>query len=594
MTLSSFLLGAFIAIFSCRALGAESLEYQIQFNYKNLQAPLSIRAEFEVASGDILEVTGSFGEMSELSLIKSIKAYSEDNAPLKILPAKTQSQWQISWKSSESHPKTSERNLPSPSAREKKKIHLEYEIHLSEAKESFMKAGSLAVPNFFKNAVTFRPAFCLVRPALQEHPKDFSVRLRYELPKGWASAGMLQSQGSFDKFSNSYQLIYREEAFQKKSEGEVDFFLEKEGEELLPELAKVFGEEQKYFKADPKLGRYLVIVISAPAYGGEAGFRSLLVAHRESQVGPLMGGRNTLTQTLSHEFFHLWEQEKANPAFEQKGSRGNQPEKGGDFRWFSEGFTDYFSYYFLAQAKILSLSEFAKILEESQKEVEMEYHQKKRPSLLNASKNFFLDFSSRRVSYLQGMLVALQLDYRLGVKSQFKKSLLDFYSFFMNDLDSKDSNNPRNKRRDYLAFKRALDLYQDGATAHIAPFIEETADPILKEIFIGFGGTPILSKEYRLGAMTNAQEVPICVKELPPRLKKMGLKNGDCIIELEGKSFSSRQALFAFQNRPVPATVLRQGRKFYLNLKLMPIEVAHWKFDSNCTVWNKCQKTDGK
>lgn len=114
---------------------------------------------------------------------------------------------------------------------------------------------------------------------------------------------------------------------------------------------------------------------------------------------------------LAHELFHEW-----NP---QSLGKVEEPERG--MYWFTEGFTDYYTFALLRRSGLLTDDEYA----EHYNELLREYSQSAVRNATNERilKDFFSDEAVGRLPYWRGALLAMRWDARIRAKSAGKSSL---------------------------------------------------------------------------------------------------------------------------------------------------------------------------
>lgn len=114
---------------------------------------------------------------------------------------------------------------------------------------------------------------------------------------------------------------------------------------------------------------------------------------------------------LAHELFHEW-----NP---QSLGKVEEPERG--MYWFTEGFTDYYTYALLRRSGLLSDDEYA----EHYNELLREYTLSPVRNATNERilKDFFSDEAVGRLPYWRGALLAMRWDARIRARSGGKSSL---------------------------------------------------------------------------------------------------------------------------------------------------------------------------
>jgi predicted metalloprotease with PDZ domain len=179
-------------------------------------------------------------------------------------------------------------------------------------------------------------------------------------------------------------------------------------EEAFSAVSKIILEERKFW-ADQGPRYYFTLTMSTDDKGSNGG-----TAHYNSfclfQSGDLRLA--AVLQTISHEYFHNW-----------IGSGLRNPDPDEAYKWFSEGFTDYYSLKLLHQSGGLRDTDFVKKINEDIRQYYLSPHFNS--DSLEMSGKYRTDEGWRQLPYRRGLTIALTLD----LKIQEKSSLLS-----LNDL----------------------------------------------------------------------------------------------------------------------------------------------------------------
>lgn len=131
-----------------------------------------------------------------------------------------------------------------------------------------------------------------------------------------------------------------------------------------------------------------------------------------------------MAQLVTHEFMHTW--------------NCGEPQDENQLRWFNEGFNDYLSWLVLREAHIIDWIQWTKRMQTLFESARDASQASGNPSLINASKQFMTQRSSRQFTYSAGAILAFSLDQRLQ-QTAGKKTLLGFMQYFFNGWCMKQS-----------------------------------------------------------------------------------------------------------------------------------------------------------
>lgn len=179
----------------------------------------------------------------------------------------------------------------------------------------------------------------------------------------------------------------------------------------LAEMARKVIETERDFFSDNSQDYFLVTLVpidegpNALSFGGTGLTDSFaLFATPNATVA-------RLRSLLAHEYFHNW-----NPV-----RLGKMPEPEQSLYWFSEGFTEYYSYQLLYRSGLLTKQEFV----DQSNELVREYYMLTTRNEPNERivKDFWNDRNVGRLPYLRGMMFAMNLNAEIRRNSGGKHSL---------------------------------------------------------------------------------------------------------------------------------------------------------------------------
>ena len=390
-----------------------------------------------------------------------------------------------------------------------------------------------------------------------------------------------QNIANFSRFLGSYIVAYKKDNVRKftSSENRVELLWTEGGKsvesteaEYVKKTISALEHQMQVFKPKFADEKYLIVVTPDAIPAGEAGYRGMVITYEPAHRKMLFSNHaGSLAQSISHEFFHFWSRE----SLSNTETRLDQPERGGDFRWFTEGFTDYFSYYFLVTSGMLQREDFSSFLESIGNGPP--FHQEPRPksSLIDASEKFFEDHQKMAQCYEEGLLVALKLDDLLKKTAEGgNKSLLGFMEYFFNTYS-------KTRIQNYSLFREALENYSKGAVPLIKPYIEEGQSIDVTETLKSLGGSFHTSDRYMLGARIQEKFPPLCLIEPSQRLLNFGLKGGDCIVKVGEQNLTDLQQIYEYKDGAVPIVVKRGTNFLPLSIQLAKVQEHQWTFDKN-------------
>ncbi|MDD4857529.1 MAG: M1 family aminopeptidase [Candidatus Krumholzibacteria bacterium] len=186
-------------------------------------------------------------------------------------------------------------------------------------------------------------------------------------------------------------------------------------EEFFDVVCRIVSEEIALFGSSPR-SRYLIICDANNAagedrfdyYGVHYGASMMLLLDRNLDRSELM---DTPMAIIAHEFFHNWNGEALAPA-------------GDEFLWFTEGVTNYYSYYVLLRAGVISAAQ----LEDRSRAIFERYRSNPYAANVSIGEAANSDMSDKNMVsllYDGGYLAARNLDERLREDSGGRVTLVD-------------------------------------------------------------------------------------------------------------------------------------------------------------------------
>ncbi len=160
-----------------------------------------------------------------------------------------------------------------------------------------------------------------------------------------------------------------------------------------------------------------------------------------------------LNRIFSHEMFHSWLPNKISI----KLSKGESELK---YEWLTEGVTDYFARKVLLDAGLISMQQFAELINRDIINIaDNPHHAATYTDLLNASKNGKYTATYKKLSYYRGALIALNWESQIR-KSGNGKQLKDFIRELY-DIAIRNSGEITNEEFVSIAQSFGLDVKQD-------------------------------------------------------------------------------------------------------------------------------------
>lgn len=166
-------------------------------------------------------------------------------------------------------------------------------------------------------------------------------------------------------------------------------------------ISKIIIEERKFW-SDPGSNYFFTLAISTDDKGnyGGTGYYNSFCIFPSSDVQLTNG----ISQTISHEYFHNW-----------IGSGLKNPNPDEAYKWFSEGFTDYYSLKLLNKIGVLSKADFIKKLNQDIREYYLSPHFNS--DSLDMIGKYWTDEDWRLLPYRRGLTIALTLDLKIQEKN---------------------------------------------------------------------------------------------------------------------------------------------------------------------------------
>lgn len=284
-------------------------------------------------------------------------------------------------------------------------------------------------------------------------------------------------------------------------------------------ITKVLEAQIKYMGMNPQQEPLLITLTegSANSSGGTVVKNAISVYPNPSS--PLEANQYEFVKLIAHENFHLWNGRNVIVA------DNNTPE--GYYKWFSEGFTDYYAALTLYRENFYTSAIFINWINGAiQKYISNPYSLTGTPELMKTE--FWKNSSLREAAYNRGSLLGLLFDLRIKQMTQGQKDLDDLMRLMIKKCQGKFY-----KDEDILASLQELtqhdwkDFYNQYilGTAPL-PFIET-----FKEINLDY--TIATQPVFDLGFTTESGQIGRndIIKSVIPNsnAEKAGLKTGDIL-----------------------------------------------------------------
>ena len=206
--------------------------------------------------------------------------------------------------------------------------------------------------------------------------------------------------------------------------------------------------------------------------------------------------------------------------------------------WFSEGFTDYYTYKNIASNAILGLDK--KIFIDKINEIAANLHAsivREAPNSAINYKNFWSDRGYEKLPYRRGALFAFYLDNKIHKDSKGEKNLDDLMLQFLKDAREKG------QKIDHPYFLETVNLFlKDDLTSFFDTHIENGKLLDLKAFFDEFGyDYNIGINTYNRGFKMDSKKI---ISEVDPASNayKAGMRQGDQVIGLDVYSDPNKEA----------------------------------------------------
>ena len=176
-------------------------------------------------------------------------------------------------------------------------------------------------------------------------------------------------------------------------------------EEVFATIPKIIDEERRFWgqKNEPYFFTLLMPTADQNNIGGTAHQQSFYIFQ-----SPNLNLNNGLTKLIAHEYFHNW-----------LGQRLKMPVPDELYKWFSEGFTDYYAFKLLYKTKIFSREEFINEINGQLKAYYLSpYFNLPNTELVG---KYWTNAAYTKLSYARGLAIALMLDHHIFQTN--KKSL---------------------------------------------------------------------------------------------------------------------------------------------------------------------------
>jgi predicted metalloprotease with PDZ domain len=184
-------------------------------------------------------------------------------------------------------------------------------------------------------------------------------------------------------------------------------------EDLFANITQLVSEQRRFWK--DTLHPYFIITllpVESQTSGGTAYHNSFSIFYNQKfKLG------DALQYLIAHEYFHTWIGQKMQQM---------QPEEMG--KWFTEGFTEYYSFKMLLKTGIITEDEYLNKVNDVLKKYYL--------SPFVASKNeemvarYFTDMNVNRLAYNRGMIIAMILNNEIekNKKGSLDQFMLDYYT----------------------------------------------------------------------------------------------------------------------------------------------------------------------
>lgn len=266
---------------------------------------------------------------------------------------------------------------------------------------------------------------------------------------------------------------------------------------------------------------------------------------------------------LAHEYTHTWGRKRPKP---EKLEDNEEPEAGGELRWFKEGFTDYFARLVLFQAGIMNAEEFATAMHEAYLGLKSHSAYGK-TSLIEASQQFFESDDMRRFSYLGGSLLALKLDWDLrnSKSEQPSRTLAAFMKNYFGERHKSSQDDPSLDELLGIWKKFGGDSY-DLNQAVKTPFQFDFYGLLASAGVQAVGE----KKSYSYDAAVEIESGQLKATLVGPMARAQGLRQNDIILKVEGSAIKQAREFYKrLSGEPKPVEIKRGPDTLVLNLYLL-------------------------
>lgn len=222
---------------------------------------------------------------------------------------------------------------------------------------------------------------------------------------------------------------------------------------------------------------------------------------------------------LAHELFHSW----------NTLGLGRMPEPEAGFYWFSEGFTDYYTYVLLARAGLYSPDEYAG----RYNQVLREYYASPARNATNdrVIKEFFSNYDVQKLPYWRGALLAMKWDSEIRAASGGKHSLDDV----MHDMLAEARKRNNDRQLDEQVVDEHIRRYLGRSILpDVARFVVsgETIEPAATALGPCFEQTSEEVRSFELGFDLQTMLSSRTIAKVDPRSAayEAGLRDGQTVV----------------------------------------------------------------
>lgn len=411
----------------------------------------------------------------------------------------------------------------------------------------------------------------LVTPTMFLFPDELAfehVRVRFELPKGWAviapwprAGDGAFEPGSREALRNDLIAIgaWHVHAIRVGDfEGTIAFAPgQDELEKTAVEPIRRIVEYELQLFGRPAEGRYLFL-LGRPEASGMAGSPKThsMTLSVEPRLAP--AASRYLPHLIAHEFFHTW------------ASGIEMPD---ELRWVNEGFTDYYAFLVSARLQLDTWEQFADTLGEKMCSCGANPQRGKLSLVAAGGEVFFRDQHAYGLVYEGGLLIAAWLD--RTVRNQGRGQTLD-------DLMRAFNNDPRwvadgvaPSMQDFIA---VVERFTDGATVKVLEqFVTQPYDfdPVAKFTELGVSVRHEI-RPPKMDLRANLDGTRVVDLDRTGITYRAGIRAGDRFVEVNGQDVTNgSEVRLAWRNpleNRIRVTLERDGKQVRIDEPVPEIE----------------------